>query len=153
MKNSLHAPCVTQVDKKWLLIDAKGAILGRLASQLAIMLRGKHKAQFTPNMDNGDNIVVINAKHVNMKANKLKTKKHFWHTGYIGGIKSISIFDRLQSAQCTNVIRDAVKGMLPKNRLGDKILGNLHIYEEDQHKHQAQQPQVYDFISNNRKNK
>jgi len=155
VKNSIKTTCVksSDVTKKWWLIDANGAVLGRLASEIAQIIRGKKKAVFTPNMNNGDCVVVINASKVALTSNKAKTKKHWWHTGYVGGIKSISIADRLQSKNATDVIKDAVKGMLPKGPLGYANLRNLHIYANDTHENQAQQPEAYDFISKNRKNR
>lgn len=153
--NSIQTTCVKASDapKKWWLIDAEGVVLGRLASEIAQLIRGKKKACFTPNMNTGDHVVVINAGKVGLTANKMKTKMHHWHTGYIGGLKSISIGERLQSVNCTNVIRDAVKGMLPKGPLGYDNIRNLHIYADQNHEQQAQQPEVYDFLSKNRKNK
>lgn len=151
MKTTCVKTC--EVTKNWHLIDAQGIVLGRLASKIATLLRGKTKATFTPNMDTGDCVVVINAEKVALTSNKAKTKKFWWHTGFIGGIKSISIGDRLQSKNAHMVIQDAVKGMLPKGPLGYKTLGNLYVYAGEQHKHGAQQPVAYDFASENRKNR
>ena len=126
-------------DKKWLLVNADNMILGRLASQVAFMLRGKHKTNFTPHTDCGDNVVVINADKIRLTGQKWTDREHFKHTGYPGGQKRISpkeLFDRDQ----TMLVKQAVKGMLPKNKLGRAIFTNLHVYAGTDHKHEAQQP-------------
>ncbi|MEC8611093.1 MAG: 50S ribosomal protein L13 [Bacteroidota bacterium] len=126
-------------DKKWLLVNADNLILGRLASQVAFMLRGKHKTNFTPHADCGDNVVVINADKIRLTGQKWTDREHFKHTGSPGGQKRISpkeLFDRDK----TTLVKQAVKGMLPKNKLGRAIFTNLHVYAGPDHKHEAQQP-------------
>ena len=126
-------------DKKWLLVNADNLILGRLASQVAFMLRGKHKTNFTPHTDCGDNVVVINADKIRLTGQKWTDREHFKHTGYPGGQKRISpkeLFDRDQ----TMLVKQAVKGMLPKNKLGRAIFTNLHVYAGPNHNQEAQQP-------------
>ncbi|MEE3037094.1 MAG: 50S ribosomal protein L13 [Bacteroidota bacterium] len=126
-------------DKKWLLVNADNMILGRLASQVAFMLRGKHKTNFTPHTDCGDNVVVINADKIRLTGQKWTDREHFKHTGYPGGQKRISpkeLFDRDQ----TILVKQAVKGMLPKNKLGRAIFTNLHVYAGPNHNQEAQQP-------------
>lgn len=126
-------------DKKWLLVNADNMILGRLASQVAFMLRGKHKTNFTPHTDCGDNVVVINADKIRLTGQKWTDREHFKHTGYPGGQKRISpkeLFDRDQ----TMLVKQAVKGMLPKNKLGRAIFTNLHVYAGPNHNQEAQQP-------------
>jgi large subunit ribosomal protein L13 len=143
-----------EIQKKWHLIDAKGMILGRLAAEIAKLLRGKHKAQFTPHMDCGDHVVVINAKNVAVKGNnKLLQKLFFWHTGHPGGVKEASLEKRINGKYPERVIQKAVQRMLPKESpLARKQLGCLYVYASDEHPHQAQQPQVLDLASKNRKN-
>ncbi len=128
-----------QVERKWYLIDASGKTLGRLASKIAHILRGKHKPEFTPHVDTGDYIVVINAEKVAVTGSKL-TDKHYEHyTGYPGGLKTIS-FDKLQKRFPARIIEKAVKGMLPKNPLGYAMLSKLKVYAGSSHPHQAQNP-------------
>ncbi len=125
--------------RKWLLIDAKGKPLGRLASQIAVFLRGKHKPTFTPHTDCGDFVVVINAKDVVLTGGKLKKKKYFWHSGYVGGIKSRSAEETLNK-EPSFLIKNAVKGMLPRGPLGRALLKKLKVYEGEEHPHKAQKP-------------
>ncbi len=127
---------------QWLLIDAQGLILGRLASQIAMILRGKHKPTFTPYLDTGDFVVVINADKVRLTGSKLKKKLYHHYTGYPGGLKAIQA-EKLLATKPTEVLRLAVKRMLPKNALNRKILGKLKLYAGTEHPHQAQQPQPY----------
>jgi len=129
-----------EVRREWYLVDAQGKTLGRLASELARRLRGKHKTQYTPHVDTGDYIVVVNAEKVRVTGNKLKDKMYHHHTGYIGNIKSISL-ERLLAKAPDRVITHAVKGMLPRNRLGRAMLKKLRVYAGPEHRHQAQQPQ------------
>lgn len=128
--------------KKWYIIDAKGQTLGRLAVEAATLLRGKHKACFTPNQDCGDFVVVINAKDIKLTGNKLKDKRYYEYTGYIGGLKTRSVPELLASKP-DQVIRYAVEGMLPNGKLGRKIAGNLKIYGGETHPHSAQKPELY----------
>ncbi|MGC6429078.1 MAG: 50S ribosomal protein L13 [Flavobacteriales bacterium] len=126
-------------NKKWVLIDAEGLVLGRLASNAAIMLRGKHKANYTPHADCGDYVVIINADKIQLTGMKWDNREHYKHTGYPGGQKRISpreLFNRDQ----TSLVKQAVKGMLPKNKLGNAIYSNLHVYAGVDHKHEAQNP-------------
>jgi large subunit ribosomal protein L13 len=127
------------VQRSWYLVDADNKVLGRLASELAKMLRGKNKPDFTPHVDTGDYVVVINAKKVNLTGNKLKDKVYYRHSGYPGGIKSMTAED-LKAKRPEDLVRLAVKGMLPKNRLGRKLFKKLKVYAGAEHPHQAQQP-------------
>ncbi len=124
----------------WYLVDAEGRTLGRLASEIARRLRGKHKPMFTPNMDTGDYIVVVNAARIAVTGNKLKDKMYHHHTGYVGHLKSISLEKQLQKAP-ERVLQTAVKGMLPKNPLGRAMFKKLRVFAGAEHTHQAQQPQ------------
>lgn len=130
----------SQIEKKWYLIDAEGKVLGRLASEIAKILRGKNKPVFTPHMDAGDNIIVINADKVILTGNKSEEKKYFKHTQYPGGTKFISI-KKYWKNRPELIIEHAVKGMLPKNRLGRKIFKNLKVYSGTKHPHEAQKPE------------
>jgi len=130
-----------EVERKWYLVDASDKVLGRLASRIATYLRGKHKAQFTPNVDTGDFIVVVNAEKVKLTGKKLDDKVYYHHTGYPGGIKAETARKRLQRKP-EAVIMDAVWGMLPKNRLGRAMLKKLKVYRGAEHPHQSQQPET-----------
>ena len=140
------------VEKKWILIDADGLVLGRLASVIATRLRGKHKPQYTPHVDCGDNIIVINADKVRLTGQKLKKKKHYWHTGYPGGIRERTMEKMLSGKRPEKVLRLAVKRMLPKGPLAYRQLKNLKIYAGPEHPHVAQQPEVLDVKALNAKN-
>ena len=133
----------SDIEQSWILVDAKDKTLGRLASALASRLRGKHRPEFTPNADLGDYIVVINANKINVTGDKLNQKKYFKHSGYPGGIKSKSL-DHIIKNSPEDAIRMAVKGMLPKNKLGKKMLTKLKIYKDNDHPHQAQNPNTLD---------
>jgi len=133
----------SDIEQSWILVDAKDKTLGRLASALASRLRGKHRPEFTPNADLGDYIVVINANKINVTGDKLNQKKYFKHSGYPGGIKSKSLDEVIKNSP-EDVIRMAVKGMLPKNKLGKKMLTKLKIYKDNDHPHQAQNPNTLD---------
>ena len=126
-------------DKQWVLVNAEDLVLGRLASQVAYILRGKHKANFTPHADCGDYVVVINADKIRLTGKKWTDREHFKHTGYPGGQKRISPRELFKRDQ-TSLVRQAIKGMLPKNKLGNKLYSNLHVYSGTDHKHEAQQP-------------
>jgi len=126
----------------WLLIDAKDQTLGRLASQIAMILRGKHKPTFTPHVDTGDFVVVVNAEQVKLTGKKLKDKYYFHHTGYPGGVKQVQA-EKLLAHKPTEVLRLAVKRMLPKNALNRAILGKLKLYAGAEHPHAAQQPKPF----------
>lgn len=128
------------VRRDWFVVDATDKTLGRLATELASRLRGKHKPIFTPHVDTGDHIVVVNAAHIRVTGNKLKDKIYHHHTGYIGNLKSISL-EQLMEKQPEQALTFAVKGMLPKNRLGRAMMKKLRIFAGPEHTHQAQQPQ------------
>ena len=128
-------------NKEWVVVDAAGQPLGRMASKVAKILRGKHKTNFTPHVDCGDNVIVLNAGQVALSGNKWADKEYIWHTGYPGGQKSLTA-EELQKKDSLRLIEHAVRGMLPKNRLGRTILKNLHVYEGSEHKHEAEQPKV-----------
>jgi large subunit ribosomal protein L13 len=128
-----------EVPRRWYVVDAKGQILGRLASRIAMVLRGKNKPQFTPHMDTGDFVVVLNAGEVKLTGKKLDKKIYYRHSGYMGGLKEISARHLLQKKP-EEVLRHAVRGMLPKNSLGRNLLRKLKIYSGAVHPHQAQQP-------------
>ncbi len=132
------------INRKWYVVDAKDQILGRMACRIATYLRGKHKPVFTPNVDTGDFIIVINADKIKVTGNKLRDKKYYHHTGYIGSIKEKTLKDRMGS-EPENVIKDAVWGMLPKNRLGRAMIKKLKVYSGDKHDHAAQKPELIEI--------
>ena len=127
------------VKRDWFVIDAENKVLGRLATEIARRLRGKHKAEYTPHVDTGDYIVVINADKVAVTGNKMKNKMYHHHTGYPGGLKSVN-FEKLQATKPEMIIEKAVKGMLPKNPLGRDMFRKLKVYSGSEHNHAAQQP-------------
>ena len=133
-----------EVRREWYLVDAQGKTLGRLASELARRLRGKHKAQYTPHVDTGDYIVVVNAEKIRVTGNKLQDKMYHHHTGYIGNLKSINLEKLLVKAP-ERVITYAVKGMMPRNSLGRAMMKKLRVYAGSEHRHQAQQPMPLDI--------
>ena len=141
-----------EIEKKWVLIDAEGVVLGRLASIIAMRLRGKHKASFTPHMDMGDNVIVINADKVQLTGNKRADKNYYWHTGHPGGIKSRTAGQLLEGRYPERVIQKAVQRMLPGGPLSRKQLSNLRVYAGTEHTHEAQQPEVLDVRAMNSKN-
>ena len=143
----------SDVDRKWYIIDAEDVVLGRMASIIAMMLRGKHKPMFTPNIDCGDYIVVINAEKVLLTGNKRANKTYYWHTGYPGGIKSRTADKILDGAHPERVVSKAVERMLPKTILGRQQINKLKIYAGTEHPHEAQNPEVLDVASMNPKNK
>ncbi|MDI6758047.1 MAG: 50S ribosomal protein L13 [Endomicrobiia bacterium] len=128
-----------EIEREWYLFDATDQVLGRLASRVATMLRGKHKPIYTPHLDTGDNVIIINADKVILTGRKAEQKLYHRHSGYPGGIKTISYSD-LMAKKPIRVITTAVKGMLPKNRLGKAMLAKLKVYPGNEHPHQAQQP-------------
>jgi large subunit ribosomal protein L13 len=142
-----------EVDKKWVLIDAEGLIVGRLASVVALRLRGKHKPTYTPHVDCGDNVIVINAEKVALTGRKLQQKVYHHHTGYIGGIKERTAGSVLGGKFPQRVVEKAVERMLPRGPLGRQQLGNLRVYAGPDHPHTAQQPETLDVAALNRKNK
>ncbi|MBI1417999.1 MAG: 50S ribosomal protein L13 [Limimaricola sp.] len=139
------------IDKKWILIDAEGVVLGRLASIIAMRLRGKHKPSFTPHMDMGDNVIVINAEKVQITGNK-RSEKNYWHTGHPGGIKFRTTGELLDGAHPERVIMQAVKRMTPGNALARKQLAHLRVFAGTAHGMDAQKPEVLDVASMNKKN-
>ena len=141
------------VERKWLVVDAEGVVLGRLATFIAMRLRGKHKATFTPHIDTGDHVVVINAEKVAVTGNKANDKIFYWHTGYAGGIKGRSIAERLGSAHPERVIEKAVERMMPKESpLARAQMKHLHVYKGSEHPHAGQEPVKVDFAARNAKN-
>ena len=141
-----------EVEKKWVLIDASGLVVGRLASIIAMRLKGKHKAIYTPHVDCGDNVIVINADKVVFTGKKLEKKVYHHHTGYIGGIKERSAKMIMEGRFPERVLEKAVERMLARGPLGRKILGNLRVYKGDKHPHEAQNPEKLDVAKLNRKN-
>lgn len=129
-------------DRKWYVVDAKNQVLGRLATEIAKVIRGKNKAIFTPNMDTGDFVIVVNAEKVRVTGKREKLKKYIRHSGYPGGQKETSFQDMIEKKP-EFVIHSAVKGMLPKNRLGRKLIKKLKVYKGEDHPHQAQQPEAF----------
>jgi large subunit ribosomal protein L13 len=129
----------SDIKKQWVLIDATGQSVGRLASQIAYILRGKHKASFVPHLDNGDNVVVVNASKAVFTGRKLENKFYYHHSSYIGGIKAVVAKDLLANKP-ERVLEHAVRGMLPHNKLGRKVFHNVKIYAGNEHPHEAQKP-------------
>ncbi len=134
-----------EADKKWYIVDAKDQVLGRLASEIAKVIRGKNKPIFTPNADTGDFVIVINAKQVKVTGKRELLKTYSHHSGYPGGLKTIS-FEDLIAKKPEFVIENAVKGMLPKTRLGDKLLKKLKVYASEEHPHAAQKPELLNLM-------
>ena len=143
----------TEVEKKWLLIDAEGMVVGRLAAFIATRLRGKHKPMFTPHIDCGDNVIVINGDKVVLTGNKRDNKKYYWHTGYPGGIKERSAKALLEGRYPERVMQKAVERMMPGGPLSRRQMKNLYVYAGAEHKHEAQQPVAIDMAALNPKNK
>lgn len=128
-----------EVDRQWYVVDASGKVLGRMATEIARRLRGKHKAEYTPHVDTGDYIIVINAKNVDVTGKKETDKTYYWHTGHPGGIKSRSL-RKTREDKPEEIIYQAVKGMVPRNKLGRQMMSKLKIYADADHRHEAQQP-------------
>jgi len=143
----------TDVDRKWFIVDADDLVLGRLAVVVANRLRGKHKPMFTPHIDCGDNVVIVNAEKVRLTGNKRADKVFYWHTGYPGGIKGRTVGAILDGAHPERVIQKAVQRMLPRNTLGRQQLSKLKVYAGPDHPHAAQAPEVLDVAAMNPKNK
>lgn len=137
MKTYMEKPA--EVERKWYVVDATDMVLGRLASQVAMVLRGKNKPTFTPNVDTGDYVIIINADKVRLTGKKLEKKYYRYHTGYIGGLKEVQ-YKKLMAEKPEFVVYKAVKGMLPKNAIGRTMIKKLHVYAGNEHNHQAQQP-------------
>jgi len=144
MKTTTVSAKPAEVRRDWFVVDANGKTLGRMATEIARRLRGKHKTSYTPHVDTGDYIVVINAEKLRVTGNKLKDKIYYHHTGYIGGIKSITLEKQLAKAP-DRVIKSAVKGMLPKNSLGRTMFSKLKVYAGEEHPHTAQQPKALEI--------
>lgn len=136
------SPKASEIERHWQVVDADGQILGRLATQIASLLRGKHKPTFTPHVDNGDFVVVVNAEKIRVTGKKPDQKMYYRYSGYPGGLKETT-YKLLQARHPDRVIKFAVKGMLPKNRLGRKLMKKLHIYAGPRHPHAAQQPKLH----------
>lgn len=143
----------SEIEKKWFLVDAEGVVLGRLASQIALILRGKHKTTFTPHMDCGDNVIVVNAEKVKLTGNKLADKTYYRHTGYPGGVKQRIAGEVLEGAHPERVVIKAVERMISRNPLGRQQMRNLRVYAGKEHPHEAQQPELLDIAARNPKNK
>jgi large subunit ribosomal protein L13 len=141
-----------EVRKDWVLIDAEGLVLGRLAALIATRLRGKHKPQFTPHVDCGDNVVVVNARRVRVTGNKLEQSVFHYHTGYPGGIKGRTLRQRLESAHPERVVEKAVERMITRGPLQRRQMRHLYVYAGAEHPHAAQQPQKLDVVAMNAKN-
>ena len=141
------------VQKNWVLIDAEGLVLGRLAALIAMRIRGKHKPQFTPHVDCGDHIVVVNAEKVKVTGKKREDSWFYYHTGYPGGIKGRNLRQRLEGKRPEQVIEKAVERMITRGPLQRRQMGNLHVYAGPEHPHAAQQPEMLDVASFNRKNR
>ena len=142
-----------EVEKKWVLIDAEGVVLGRLASQVAKILRGKHKPTYTPHVDCGDNVVIVNADKVRLTGNKSSQKTYYWHTGHPGGIKERTAETILAGRHPERVVLKAVERMIPRGPLGRQQMKNLRVYAGAEHQHAAQQPEPLDIAAMNPKNK
>ena len=132
------------VEKNWWIVDADSRVLGRVASEVAKIIRGKHKPSFTPHIDCGDNVIVINAEKIRMTGDKMNSKEYISHSGYPGGQKRLSP-KQVMAKKPERIFEYAVKGMLPKNRLGRQLFRNLHVYAGDQHPHEAQHPKVLEL--------
>ena len=152
MKTTKPATPAT-VEKKWLIVDAEGLVVGRAATIIANVLRGKHKPSFTPHVDCGDNVIVINADKVRFTGNKLADKVYYKHTGYIGGIKSITAEKVLEGRFPERVLEKAIERMIPRGPLGRDQMRALHLYNGTEHPHGGQNPELLDVASMNRKNK
>src|SRR5213595_2697317 len=137
-----YATKQSEITRSWRVVDADGATLGRLATEVAAILRGKHKTIFTPHLDTGDPVIVVNAAKIRVTGNKLLAKKYVRHSGYPGGLRSETL-ERLLSRRPEEVIRRAVRGMLPQNRLGEQMIRKLHVYAGAEHPHAAQKPEPH----------
>jgi large subunit ribosomal protein L13 len=149
---STYSAKAADIEKKWVLIDAAGLVVGRLASIVAMHLRGKHKPTFTPHVDDGDNVIIVNAEKIVLTGRKRENKIYHHHTGYIGGIKERTAKYILESRFPERVVEKAVQRMLPHGPLGRKQFGNLRVYKGPDHPHTAQKPETLDIAAMNRKN-
>jgi large subunit ribosomal protein L13 len=143
----------TEVERKWFVVDAEGVVLGRMASIISIMLRGKHKPMYTAHIDTGDNIIVINAEKVHLTGRKRDREKFYWHTGYPGGIKERTLGAILEGKHPERLVIKAVERMITRGPLGRAQMRKLHVYAGPEHPHEAQQPEVLDVAAMNPKNK
>ena len=144
MNNKSYMAKANEIERKWYVIDATDKVLGRLATEVATILRGKHKPPFTPHVDTGDFVIIINAEKVRLTGDKWDKKFHVYHTGYPGGRKEVA-YKELRNKHPERIIELAVKGMLPKNRLGRSMYRKLKVYAGENHPHEAQKPEVYEF--------
>ena len=142
MKSFIAKP--SDIERKWYVVDAEGKTLGRLATEVATVLRGKHKPTYTPHMDCGDYVIVVNAEKVDVTGKKRKEKIYKRHTGYPGGLREVT-FEKLQEKKPEEIVRHAVKGMMPNGRLGRQMYKKLKVYAGPEHNHQAQKPEVLEF--------
>jgi large subunit ribosomal protein L13 len=148
-----YAAKPSEIERKWWLIDAEGLVVGRVATIIANLLRGKHKATFTPNLDCGDHVVVINAEKVKFTGKKYADKIYYWHTGHPGGIKQKTAREIIEGKFPERILEDAVSRMISRGPLQRDIMLKLHVYQGCEHKHQGQTPKVLDIASMNKKNK
>ncbi|MFO7974942.1 MAG: 50S ribosomal protein L13 [Candidatus Hydrogenedentota bacterium] len=139
-----YVPHQGDIEQRWLVLDAKGKVLGRVAAEAAKLLRGKHKPQYTPYLDCGDHVVIINADKARVTGRKARTKKYYRHSGYLGNLKETT-YEKLIAKHPTRAMMFAVKGMLPHNKLGRKLATRVRIYAGDEHPHEAQNPQTHTF--------
>ncbi|OKL43627.1 50S ribosomal protein L13 [Pseudovibrio exalbescens] len=147
-----HSTKVAEVEKKWILIDAEGLVVGRLAAFVANRLRGKHKPTYTPHIDDGDNVIIVNADKVILTGKKYENKKYYWHTGYPGGIKERTARAIMEGRFPERVLEKAIQRMMPGGPLSRQQLKNLRVYAGSEHPHDAQQPEQVDIKSMNAKN-
>ena len=148
-----YAAKPAEIEKKWIVIDASGLVVGRLATIVAMRLRGKHKPTYTPHLDCGDNVIIVNAEKIVLTGNKLKDKIYYWHTGYPGGIKDRTMGQILGGKHPERVVVKAIERMVPRGPLGRQQMRNLRVYAGPQHPHEAQQPEALDVAGMNPKNK
>jgi len=134
------------VERRWFVVDAEGQVLGRLATRVATILRGKHRPIFTPHVDTGEYVIIINAEKVKLTGRKLEQKTYYRHTGFPGGVRSMTAGKLLESAYADRVVQSAVSGMLPKNSLGRQMLAKLHVYAGPDHPHAAQKPEELSLV-------
>ena len=151
--NTTYATKASDIERKWYVLDAEGVVLGRLAAEVSKLLRGKHKPSYSPNLDCGDYVIVINADKVKLTGKKLTDKKYFKHTGWIGGIKETTAGKILESRYPERVIIKAVERMISRNPLGRQQMTKLKVYAGSEHPHTAQNPEVFDIAAKNAKNK
>ncbi len=151
MKTFVAKPA--EIERKWYVVDAEGLVLGRMAVEIADILRGKHKPLFTPHVDCGDHVVVVNAEKVHLTHNKRDGESFYWHTGWPGGIKSRTLGERLDGKHPERVVIKAVERMITRNPLGRQVMRKLRVYAGPKHRHEAQNPELLDLGARNRKNR